>query len=137
MDKFEGAYKSPSHEHGFDLIFEGEIRFGPVYYKIAIDGKVVEDKIFGFEFLWKPNSEYLVLQEWLTTDYRKGPITVLTIIDPIKGLYAQLSKADGGFIVPKKWEGDKLVFIKNYMGKGIEKEFEMDTYDIQNWQTLF
>ena len=81
MNEIIGTYKSPEKSHGFDLIFEGEIRFGPEYYRLKLDGNLIPNRIFGFEFKWHPESKYLALQEWLTTDYKKGPITALTLVN--------------------------------------------------------
>ncbi|HNP20276.1 MAG TPA: hypothetical protein PKL31_17680 [Fulvivirga sp.] len=128
----KGAYKSPDKKHGFNFIFEGEIRFGPTYYKIQLDGQIISNRIFGFEFKWHPDSKYLALQEWLTTDYQKGPITTLTIIDLENGKFARVSKADKGFIKPLKFEGNLILFEKEYIGTGKKGEYEIHLFDIYN-----
>lgn len=128
-----GAYKSPNKEHGFNFIFEGEIRFGPTYYKIELDGKLITSRIFGFEFKWHPESKYLALQEWLTTDYKIGPITTLTLIDMNNKNYARISKADKGFIKPIKFENDLIIFEKEYFTSGKKVEFEININEIKNW----
>ncbi|NEM98650.1 hypothetical protein [Pontibacter burrus] len=130
----KGAYKSPGKNHGFDFIFEGEIRFGPCFYKIALDGVLIPDRIFGFEFKWDSNSKFLALQEWLTTDYRNGPITALTIIDLNTRKLARISKADGGFIKPLMFEDDKIIFEKEYLAEAKKIEFEINLNNIKNWE---
>lgn len=131
----KGAYKSPDKRHGFNFIFEGEIRFGPTYYKVQLDGGLITNRIFGFEFKWHPDSKYLALQEWLTTDYRKGPITSLTIIDLDNGLFAKISKADKGFIKPLRFEDNLIVFEKEFLETGKKAEYEININEIHNWET--
>lgn len=134
MDEKIGAYKSPGEVHGFDFIFEGEIRFGPTYYKLKLDGELIENRIFGFEFKWHPESRYLALQEWLTTDYQKGPITALTIVDLKTRKLAKISKAEKGFIKPLKFENEVIIFEKEYLESGEKIEYEINYEQIQNWE---
>lgn len=131
-----GAYKSQDKKHGFDFIFEGEIRFGPTYYKIKLDGQLIENMIFGFEFKWHPNSTFLALQEWLTIDYQKGPITVLTLIDLQKEKLARISKADKGFIKPIRFNNDTIIFEKEYLANGKIVEYEIKLDEIKNWESI-
>ncbi|WP_413999286.1 hypothetical protein ACMDB5_01575 [Flavobacterium sp. W1B] len=128
------AYKTPDKRHGFDFIFEGEIRFGPTYYKIKLDGQLIKDRIFGFVFKWHPDSTFLALQEWLTTDYLKGPITVLTLVDLQKGKFARISKADKGFITPTKFNNGLIIFEKEYLTTGEKVEYEIKLDEIKNWE---
>lgn len=134
MDEKIGAYKSPGNVHGFDFIFDGEIRFGPNYYKVKLDGKIIENRIFGFEFKWHPESKYLALQEWLTSDYQKGPITALTIIDLKTRKFAKISIAEKGFIKPLKFENELIIFAKEYLASGKTVEYEINYERIENWE---
>ncbi len=134
MDEKIGAYKSPGKVHGFDFIFEGEIRFGPTYYKVKLDGELIKNRIFGFEFKWHPESKYLALQEWLTTVYEKGPITALTIIDLKTRKFAKISKAEKGFIKPLKFENELIIFEKDYLASGKTVEYEIHYEQIENWE---
>lgn len=130
----KGAYKSHDKKHSFDFIFEGEIRFGPTYYKIKLDGELIANRIFGHEFKWHPNSTFLALQEWLTTDYKKGPVTALTLIDLKTGKFARISTAEKGFIKPNKFENDLIIFEKEYLATGKIAEYEIKLDDIKNWE---
>lgn len=134
--KKTGAYKSQDKKHEFDFIFEGEIRFGPTYYKIKLDGQLIGNTIFGFEFKWHPNSTFLALQEWLTIDYQKGPITVLTLIDLQKEKLARISKADKGFIKPIRFNNDTIIFEKEYLANGKIVEYEIKLDEIKNWESI-
>jgi hypothetical protein len=130
----KGAYQSPAKNHGFDFIFQGEIRYGPSYYNIVLDGILIPNRIFGFEFMWDSTSKFLALQEWLTTDYRKGPLTVLTIIDLDNRKFARISKADEGFIKPVKFQDNIIIFEKEYLAIGKKVEFEINLNEIKNWE---
>lgn len=134
MEQKIGAYKSPGKAHGFDFILEGEIRFGPTYYKLKLNGELIKDRIFGFEYKWHPESKYLALQDWLTTDYQKGPITALTIIDLKTRKFAKVSKAEKGFIKPLKFENGLIVFEKEYFASGKTVEYEINYEQIENWE---
>ncbi|WP_421919827.1 hypothetical protein [Marinifilum sp.] len=127
------TYKSPDNKHIFEFIYESEIRFGPAYYKLQLDGKVISKRIFGFEFKWHPESKYLALEEWLTTSYQKGPITSLTIVDLEKRRFARISKAEKGFIKPLRFEGDLVIFEKVFLAEGKKSEYEINLKDIENW----
>lgn len=128
-----GAYKSPGKTHEFDFIFEGEIRFGPIYYRLKLDGDLISNRIFGFEFKWHPESEYLALQEWLTADFQKGPITALTLVDLTTRKFARVSKADQGYIKPLMFKDELIIFKKEYPSGGKTIEYEINIKQIQNW----
>ena len=130
----KGAFKSPNKKHAFDLIFEGEIRFGPTYYKLKLDGKLIENRVFGFEFIWHPNSTFLALQEWSTIEYKKGPITTLTLVDFQNMKLAKISTAEKGFIKPIKFETNSIIFEKQYLANGKIVEYEINLTEINNWE---
>jgi len=132
--KDTGAYKSPDKTHGFNFVWAGEIRFGPSYYIITLDGEIVPGKLFGFEFKWHPESTFLALQEWLTTEYRKGPVTALTLVDLQHRKFARISTAEKGFIKPIKFENDLIIFEKEYLSSGKTTEYEININEIKNWE---
>lgn len=128
------AYKSPNKNHDFYFVREGEIRFGPSYYKIVLDGQTIEDRVFGLEFKWHPNSTFLALQEWLATDSEKGPITALTLIDLNLKKFTQISIANKGFIRPIKFGNNLIVFEKEYSAQGKIIEYEIELESIKDWK---
>lgn len=129
-----GAYLSPDKIHSFDFIAEGEVRFGPDYYKIRLNGQLISDRIFGFTFKWHPDSKYLALQEWLSTEYRKGPVTGLTIVNVEKFRFATVAKANGGFIKPIAFEDGLIIYEKEYLDKGRIERCEVTLAEINDWQ---
>jgi hypothetical protein len=87
--------KSPDHKHDAHFIYEGDIRFGPSYFKLEIDGKEIKGRIFGNVFCWSEDSRYLAVQEWLTLDYQHGPITRVVLIDIEAGKLSAKAKGSG------------------------------------------
>ncbi|WP_240355714.1 hypothetical protein [Pectobacterium polaris] len=87
-------HKLPSfdRQHTAMLIYAGEIRFGPPYFSLSIDGKALDDRVFGKDMLWSPDSRYLAVQEWLSTAERDGPQTALLCIDVLEERQCQLSQ---------------------------------------------
>ncbi|WP_181309096.1 hypothetical protein [Rufibacter sp. XAAS-G3-1] len=132
MNKTE-PYKSPDGKHKIELLLAGEIRFGPEYYSVALNGQTIIEKIFGRPYKWDSESKYLALQEWLTTDYQKGPITALLVIDLKENKLAQLSIAEKGFIMPIRFDEDKVIYKKEYSASGQIKEYELELKTVTNW----
>lgn len=132
--KYNGL-KSPHEKHRCHFLLEGEIRFGPAYYRVELDGNVIEGKIFGYGCKWHPEEKYLALQEWLTIDYQEGPITALTLVDLLNGKMARISKAEKGFITPLKFENDFIIFEKEWTASlGQKIECEISLKNIHNWE---
>src|SRR4051794_34273309 len=92
---------SPDAQHTARFICGGEIRFGPLYFSLAVDAYSFDPRIFGDAYLWSPSSNLLAVQEWFTTNYSEGPITALVIIDLKLGREAVVARATKGFIVPE------------------------------------
>ncbi|MDO8965296.1 hypothetical protein [Algoriphagus sp.] len=128
-------YRSPDGKHKLSFILEGDIRFGPSYYILELNGKPIKNRIFGFVNLWHPESKYLALQEWLTTDYQEGPITSLTIVDLKEMRISKISTIRKGFISPINFEEDVIIYEKAY-SFGQKGEFEMDLRTVMNWKKI-
>lgn len=129
-------YYAPDKKNSFEFIYEGEIRFGPPFYKIKLNGQFLENKLFGFEFKWDSNSKYLALQEWETIDYKKGPITNLFLINLENLQFSRLFQTTKGFVYPSKFENDYLIAERQYLQSGkIERE-KLELTNIKNWFKL-
>lgn len=128
-------YRSPDGKNKLSFILDGEIRYGPSYYKLELNGKTIKNRIFGFVNLWHPDSKYLALQEWLTTDYQEGPITSLTVIDLEKMQTVCISTVYKGFITPIKFEEDVIIYEKDY-SFGQKGEFEVDLRTVLYWEKI-
>lgn len=137
---FRMLHKLPSfdRQHTAMLIYAGEIRFGPPYFSLSIDGKALDDRVFGKDMLWSPDSRYLAVQEWLSTAERDGPQTALLCVDVLEERQCQVSQAAGGFIVPMRFEDDKLIYEKQYFGaeRNGTTEYEIPFTALSRWHAL-
>lgn len=129
---------STSPDNSYKAIFEyaNEIRFGPAYYSLKVGDISFGERVFGNAFLWSPDSRFFAVQEWESTSEGQGPITRLLLIDIETRCECILSRADGGFIVPKQFDQDKLIYTKKYAGKGVENEFEIEFLALKRWENL-
>jgi hypothetical protein len=66
-----GMTRSPDGRHEAELIYAGEIPFGPQYFNLRIDERSFGSRLFGYGFLWSPDSSMVVLTEWHTSDREK------------------------------------------------------------------
>jgi hypothetical protein len=127
---------SPDTQHTAHFTCAGEIRFGPLYYSLAVDDHSFGERIFGDTHLWAPSSTLLAVQEWLTIDYSEGPITALVIIDLKLGREVTVERVTKGFIVPTAFEGPSIVYRKEFGGQAVDQKFDMDTTKIDQWKVL-
>jgi hypothetical protein len=135
-DSFNITAPSPNTQHTAHLRFSGEIRFGPPYYSLSIDGYSFGQRIFGAAYLWSPSSNLFAAQEWLTLDYSEGPITALVLIDLNLGREASVARAVKEFIVPTAFESSSIVYRKDYAGQEGTERFEVDITKIREWKVL-
>jgi hypothetical protein len=127
---------SPDNRHSAFLEYSGEIRFGPAFYTLVVDKLSFGRQVFGNKFLWSPDSRYFAIQEWETVSEALGPQTQLLLIDLETKRECVLSKVEQGFIIPKKFENDKLIYAKEYHGQGIVKEFEIEFLTLDRWENI-
>lgn len=125
-------YNSPNKLHKIALVYLSEIRFGPAYYSLQIDGQVIANRIFGDCFCWSSDSKYLAVQEWLTTDYGMGPITRVFILEIENKRFVGLKNLDKGFVQDFVFEGSTFVYKRDV--KGIVGEVEVDIGTIDTWE---
>ena len=118
----------------YHLEFAGEIRFGPQYYDLIILGENVPKYNYGFNRAELVNGRYLAIEEWLTTDYQKGPITRVAIFDLEKGLVSRLKVVDKGFVSSFKLGNGVFSYRKEFLAKGKVIESEIDWSSICNWE---
>ena len=127
---------SPNGSHKANLLYMGEIRFGPPYYSLLVDELSFKNRVFGRSCLWSPDSRFFAVQEWETTSEGQAPQTRLLLVDLESRRECVLSRAEGGFIVPKQFQDDKLIYTKKYPGKGVENEFEIEFLTLNRWENL-
>jgi|ERR671918_290710 hypothetical protein len=127
---------SPDNKHNAVLEYLNEIRFGPPYYSLMIGEVPFGERIFGGSYLWSPDSRFFAIQEWKTTSEGRGPHTHLLLIDLEMNRECVLSRAEKGFITPKKFEHSKLIYTKEYYGGVVVSEFEIEFLSLDRWKNI-
>jgi hypothetical protein len=128
--------KSPDRRYEAVLEVAGQIECGPPYFYLKIDNLNFGKRVFGDAYLWSGDSAYFIIQEWLTTCYQTGPKTALTLFDLSNRKECLISWADKGFIAPLFFDGGALIYKKEYLDKGIAKEFEIDFHSLDRWEEI-
>lgn len=131
-------FMSPNGSGTVTLTYEGEIRFGPPYFTLRINGKLLAERVFGEIVLWSPDSQYFAAQEWLTTSEADGPQTSLVCFQPAMGKQCNVSGMRGGFIKPKEFVGEKLIYSKELYSNGQYQttEYEIEFKPLPRWESL-
>lgn len=128
---------SPNGQHKLELKFKYEIPFGPVSYEITIDNVKIDGFNFDDSFCWSENSSFLALSNWIVLERDKKPTMQLMIIDLIKYKISAVSKISNGFIKPKYFDDQLIIFEKSYAdGSGKVAELEINLNSIKNWVYL-
>jgi hypothetical protein len=135
MEALNKDVTSPDGSHAVHIEFEGEIRFGPTYFSISVDGRSLRPRIFGNAILWSPDSRFVALQEWMTTDYNLGPKTKLVVIDVIRGSEADIVLVDGGFVEATSIASGIVMSKGTYWGTGQVLIFRHELPDEGDWRT--
>ncbi len=117
----------------YHLDYAGEIRFGPSYYSLEIQGTKIKKYHYGASRAELESGRYLAIEEWLTTDYQEGPITRVAIFDLDKGLVSKLKSVDKGFVSGFKLEDGVFRYRKEFCSKGKVVASELDWSSIKNW----
>lgn len=133
IEENSNTFQSPDKNHVLTFDLKGEIRFGPEYYSVTIDGNLLEKRIFGFIHTISPDSRYIALQEW--EDIQRTA-SYLFIIDLKYKRGARISKATDAFVLPKNFIDGKIIYEKEYRTGGRTIEYEMKIDSILNWEKL-
>lgn len=133
METESKSFKSPDKNHLLKFILDGEVRFGPQYFKVSIDGNSLDKRIFGLGHKFSMDSRYIALQEWdsiqLTESY-------LFLVDLKYKNGARISKATGAFINPRDFKDGKVIYEKEYRTDGRTIEYEIEIESVKNWEKL-
>lgn len=120
----------------YHLEIAGEIRFGPQYFELEIQETKVLKYNYGFSRAELEGGRYLAIEEWLTTDYKKGPITRVAIFDLENCLVSRLKTVDKGFVSGFKLQNGIFSYRKEYRVKGKIIESGIDWSSIDNWEPI-
>lgn len=110
--------ESPDGRWRADLVLAGEIRFGPCYYVLQLNGRTLADRIFGEPIVWSEDSCHLAVQEWLTTDYGIGPRTRTLLIRPQDDTCAALPVVEKGFADQFQVDASTVRYSEMFPGHG-------------------
>lgn len=115
----------------------GEIRFGPNYFSLEVDGVTFEGRIFGEPSLWSADSQYLALQEWETIKESEGPITRLLLLDVQGRMEIVLARAVKGMAIPVSFDGRRMTYkLEFYSWHGkTEEEHTVDVESLNGWRS--
>ncbi|MEC7702744.1 MAG: hypothetical protein VX740_04395 [Pseudomonadota bacterium] len=128
--------KSPNKQHIAKFAHEGDIRFGPSFYKLELNGGMLENHIFGETHQWSPCSQYLALEEWLTTDYQQDPHTRLFIIDAVSGKFCAAEPIEKGFVDTIEFDGEAIKYSKRYSAKNALVDSVFSLSGAEPWSDL-
>lgn len=118
----------------FDYL--GEVRFGPTYYSLSIDGKKVDCVAFGEEHLLFMGKRYLATQEWLTVDYENGPITQVTFFDLKENLKSSIDIVNKGFVKNFRFEAGVFYFEKDFPATGQFVQSQIQFSEVASWEPI-
>ncbi|SDP94459.1 hypothetical protein SAMN04489708_1638 [Paracidovorax cattleyae] len=125
--------RSPDGAYRAALRFEGEIRFGPEYFRLSIDGREVPHRIFGRPLCWSPDSRVVVAQEWLTTDHGEGPVTCAALIDVQAWTIARLEVAVKGLAEDFRFDAQALRYRLRFPAMGEVFDVAVETDAVHAW----
>ena len=122
-------------------MYEDDIRWGPPYYRLRLDGRPLAGRIFGRPLRWSDDSRFLAAQEWLTTDYAKGPITRAVVFDVAQHRWAALPATHKGFAESFDFAGARLTYREHYYPEraptpGRPDEVAIEVSTITTWTPL-
>jgi len=127
---------SPDGEHRAEFTYVTEIRFGPPYFTLAIDGRPLQNRVFGDQCVWSPDSRYVAVQEWDTTKEAEGPQTALVVFDVGQWRESRLAEATKGFVEPRRFDGDLLAYAEEYYADRIRAERAARLPPPERWRSV-
>ena len=129
---------SPDGKYILSFRYIGDIRFGPSFFRLRINGQLIKDQYFSKSFVWSADSRYLAVQKWLEINPHHGPHTAILLIDLSRNMYAEIAKTYRGIASPKRFTKDSIVYSKEYIAPGLPAIFdERKAFnEITIWQKL-
>lgn len=125
--------ESPDGRWRAELVLAGEIRFGPCYYALQLNGRTLADRIFGEPLVWSEDSRLLAVQEWLTIDYGIGPRTRTLLIRPLDDTCAGLPVVEKGFADQFLLSARDVRYSEVFPGRGQVVQREVALSAVEPW----
>jgi len=125
---------SPDGRHRAELVREGEVPWGPEYYRLRLDGVELPKRLFGDCLTWHEGSRYLAAQEWLTSDPAAGPRTRVALFALQGTLCAALKTVEKGFAERFRFVPSGFVYTRQFHAPERAEEVEVEWSSIQGWR---
>ncbi len=129
---------SPDGEHILTFRYIGDIRFGPSFFRMKINGNIVKDMYFTRSFVWSSDSRYLAVQKWIELDPHNGPHTSIFLMDMKRDVWTEIARTYKGLVNPVRLNKDQIVFSKEYIAPGLPPYFEerKTIQEIKDWKKM-
>ena len=139
----ERTTRSPDGLHVLEFRYAGEIRFGPAFYTVDLDGRPLR-RLFRRRFgdaagVWSPDSRYAALQEWFGVSESAGPTTALRVVDVVERRQCGVARLAGAFVTPTAIDGGRLTFRVTRYGQhriAAEDDRVIDLGEVSSWTRL-
>jgi hypothetical protein len=115
---------SPDGKHLLSFRYIGDIRFGPSFYRLRIDGRLIKDQYFAHSYMWSSDARFLAVQKWLEINPHHGPHTAVMLIDLNRDVYTEIAKTYRGIASPVRFTKDSIEYSKEYIAPGLPPIFE-------------
>lgn len=136
-DSLHPQHPSPDGNHRVELTYEHELRFGPAFYRLEIDGFDFGERYFWRHVAWSPDSRFVVLPESTGRYNSHGQdywqYNQLVVFDVVNRQEAKLSEFDKGWIVPRNIEANVVLYYKEPKPH-LRYEFERDLATVTQWE---
>lgn len=129
---------SPNRKYILSFKYIADIRFGPSFYRLRINGQLIKDQYFSKSFIWSADSRYLMIQKWMDINPHNGPHTSVLLIDLNRNMMVEIAKTFKGLASPIRFTRDDIVYSKEYIAPGLPPYYEerIKTNDLEGWQRL-
>lgn len=129
---------SAGGDHTAQFLYASEIRFGPAYYMVELDGRLLRKHLFGKHYfgeacLWSADSRYLALSEWRSLSEARGLDTQLVVIDILAQHECATGRMRGGFAAPVRFEGSTLVYTRRSFDNELRAHVDTCIVDLAAW----
>ncbi len=130
---------SPDGTHTAKFLYAGEIRFGPPYYTVELDGlllrkQLLRKRYFGVTYSWSPDSCYLALSEWLSRSESRGPETQVVVIDIPNRRECVVDRMSDGFAEPVSFEGNTLFYTETRYNSERKAHADSRRVNLSTWR---
>ena len=131
MNEYVETIHSPDGQHVARFLFAGEIRFGPAYFGLEVDGYDLGDRLFGFHYAWHPACTYLAVQEWITRRESDGLITAIALK---RRKFARITEPQRDFIIPADFQGSVVRYQQATYPRADRPCCPFDLETVSHWE---